>query len=482
MHVVQAGENPWRIMRAMLRGPQFVEPLLRLNGITDPTTIAPGTRVKLQSHWLRLLPVKAEVLRASEGVEWRAGPSQAWAPLEAGTTLNSGAWVRTPAEGECTLAFSRGTHVLVRPDTEVQLVRLEGARGAGVLAASLSVLRGSVENLVERQGSGGRFEIRTPAAVATVRGTAFRVSSTPGEMQTAVDRGAVRLGNRFGARELPAGFRAAASAEAAPSAPSPLLGAPDLGALGPRVTRFPAVLVLPPLPGARAVRARWLLQGDPLVTVSEATHERLILSGRGVPDGDHRLQVRWVDAEGFEGLEAQVPMRVHRLPDPPVYVQPIPGAVLSTEQPELEWGRSELREVRLQVSARADMSEPWVDVRLPNEGKARIPRSLGLGPWYWRLASVDPTRGIRPLGRHAEARPSTVGTQRATRSGGAPARADRPRSCDGPQCRTCVATTWNSRRWARPRPSRGSSAPTIGRSSRFRTTFGPGTTPCASAR
>ena len=50
----------------------------------------------------------------------------------------------------------------------------------GVATLSVQVLKGQIENMVKPQKPGGRYRITTPAAVAAVRGTEFRVSADDG--------------------------------------------------------------------------------------------------------------------------------------------------------------------------------------------------------------------------------------------------------------------------------------------------------------
>lgn len=394
-HIVQPGDNPWRLMLRQLRGPQYVLPLMTANGIVDPLRIQPGTRLRMRPEWLKLQPLKAEVSYVRGLVSWRASEHQSYQRAEVGLRLGSGAWLQTPADGQCTLVFGAGTRSVLRPDSEVQLVEASGtALGArGPLQLRLKVLRGGVDSEVDPTRSGGRFDILTPSGVATVRGTAFRVDADADQTRTAVDRGAVQVGNAAGRRQVPQGFGSAVARGQAPQAPRPLLAAPDLSAVPEELSRFPTPLALPEVPDAHGLQVEWLLKGNPQAVVAEAEPREPGLSGEGVEDGDHVLRVRHVDAEHFAGLAAERPVRVLRRPDPPIYQSPAPGSSLTDTRPALAWGRGDPTEVHLQVAAQADFSSPLVDTRLENSGEARVPTSLDSGRWYWRLSAID-ARGV----------------------------------------------------------------------------------------
>jgi hypothetical protein len=53
----------------------------------------------------------------------------------------------------------------------------------------------------------------------------------------------------------------------------------------------------------------------------------------------------------------------------------------------------------VQVSGRADLSDPVVDKVLPNTGEWTLTEALEPGIWYWRLASVDAAGEPGPWGQ-----------------------------------------------------------------------------------
>ncbi|WP_370627524.1 FecR domain-containing protein [Rhodoferax sp. PAMC 29310] len=80
--------------------------------------------------------------------------------------------------GSVSLLFSDGSRVLIRAGSEARLKQAHQQVMNRVNLGELILSKGSLESQITPMAhSGGRFEYRTPAAVAVVRGTDFRVSA-----------------------------------------------------------------------------------------------------------------------------------------------------------------------------------------------------------------------------------------------------------------------------------------------------------------
>ena len=255
-HTVLAGENPWSISARYLRSMDLWPRLVKYNRIADPLHIAPGTVLQIPEGWLARRSVPARVL-AVEGrislTDARGRQSQ----VSVGDTIPEGAVLRTGAQDSLSLGLLDNSRVLVKSDSEIRLdSNAENARGR-TRSILLDLRRGALESDVEkRSSSGGRFEIRTPAGIAAVRGTAFRVVASDTRTSTEVLAGAVKLQNRAGAAELAAGFASSVTARGTPEPPRPLLPAPELTGLPQRIERVPSDLPIAALPGASAYRTQ----------------------------------------------------------------------------------------------------------------------------------------------------------------------------------------------------------------------------------
>ena len=186
-HEVRQGENPWTISTRYLRSMALWPRLVTYNRIPDALRIAPGTVLRIPENWLARRRVPATVLAVNGDVlltDARGRQTR----LKPGDALPEGAILKTGAQQNLSLGLLDNSRVLVRSDSELRLesnaeIALDRTR-----SILLDLRHGALESEVaKRSSSGGRFEIRTPAGTAAVRGTSFRIAASERED---LDRGA----------------------------------------------------------------------------------------------------------------------------------------------------------------------------------------------------------------------------------------------------------------------------------------------------
>jgi hypothetical protein len=121
---------------------------------------------------------QAAVIRELSGtVEVKRSANAAWTPAAAGMRLEQGMSVSTGFRSSALISLGAST-VTVRPLTRISLEELTASRGAE--NAALFLQAGRVRAKVNPPAGGGRvdFQIRSPAATASVRGTEFDMDSS----------------------------------------------------------------------------------------------------------------------------------------------------------------------------------------------------------------------------------------------------------------------------------------------------------------
>lgn len=397
-YAVQRGDNPWSLTERYLDGLRFWPRIQALNGITDPLHIKPGTRLRIPVAWLRRVDAEARVesVNGSATVEVPAGGQQT---ARTGMQLVSGTLVKTAADSNLTLKFGDASSVLVHADSQVVLERLGHYENTNYFETRLRLRSGRLENLVTpHRDSPGRFEIRTPAAVTSVRGTRFRVSADASAMRSEVVEGEVDVANDLAAVQLAAGFGTVTRADSAPEAPKQLLPAPDLGALPSRLERLPIVFDIPPLDGARAYRFQLADAGGFVSPIVDGRTEGPRLRDGSPPDGRYTLRVRGIDGDGLEGIDADHAFELDARPVPPLLSEPTPQASLAEARPAFLWAvRDGIARYRLQLARDAEFTELVVDDDAVHGGNFTPAEDLAPGAYHWRVAAVDGAEGQGPF-------------------------------------------------------------------------------------
>lgn len=430
---VAAGDTLYRIAEREAGTSARWPDLQRLNRVPDPRRLQPGTTLLLPPGWGRTAPASAVVdeVQGAASVSGLHGRNDTQAqPLARGAVLPQGARLSVPEGGHVSVRLADGSVVRIQQQSDLTLQRLERKGAAGDVQSELKLERGRVDSSVQPQRrSGQRFEIHTPLAVASVRGTEFGVGIDEGGRTIAsVTEGLVAIRAAGPEALLPAGQGLAVAAGGRIGAPRALLPAPDLAGLENQSAEPGLVAVqLPSQAGATGYLVR--LAGDPELqrVVRNTRAGGPAVSFAGLSDGDYTLGVRVLDAEGIPGYEARRTIALKAPPTPPLYQRPAPGERVSSQSGELLCTAvPDAVSYRIQVARSEDFTAPLVDgADLPACRQSL--KDLPAGDYYWRAATTAASGSGRrlsgpfaapqrftvvepPEAQAVEARPVTGGT------------------------------------------------------------------------
>lgn len=158
-------------------------------------------------------PVKATLSGVKGDVQVRKSDGAAWTKAADGMKLDQGADVKTGAGGEAVLSWPVGNVVRIRPLTTLNLETLD-LDSVGTAKSNLKLTGGGVlAQAGKLTGKDSQFNVKTPAAVAGVRGTALDAAIPPeGGISLAVVEGNVVLTVGDVTITIDAGFEISVSA------------------------------------------------------------------------------------------------------------------------------------------------------------------------------------------------------------------------------------------------------------------------------
>jgi len=290
----------------------------KYNDIANAKRIQPGTEIRVPIAWLLEVPVVGTVLGVQGEVRYQEQDGSNPIPLLEGEQLVLGS-VITSLGGTARITLGDYSEVFIRPQSVLELNRVKTKAGQGG-KTEISLDRGNVEVSVQPD-TRSRFEVHTPSAIAAVRGTRYRVAnastdSTRGEVLEG--KVAIVAGSSV---DVPAGFGLLAQRGVELGEPRKLLDPPEFE--------------VPALNGPTPLLVQWDL--DPLAVSWQldiyASSGALIVSEQStdnryqitdLPLGCYRLLARGIDAEGFNGLDAELPVCV----EAPVVEEPEPESFL----------------------------------------------------------------------------------------------------------------------------------------------------------
>ncbi|VTU31862.1 FecR protein [Variovorax sp. SRS16] len=393
VHRVQSGDTLYELAERYTGRADHWPRLQRLNAIADPRRIAPGTPVRIPADLLASMAVFATAAYVTGDVQLvRPGETQAHA-LQAGMDLPQGSTLTVGLDGFARLRLSDGSVVRIPAGSRVRLSGVAEDEAAHAGRTIIQMEAGRVDASVRpRRNKASRFEVHTPLAIASVRGTEFGVAiQRDAAVTSEVLKGEVVLQDRHGrpsSRRLLAGQGVRVDGTGRMGPVRALPEAPDLSTLPDTVTDADFVrLQLPAAPGVAAWRVRIATDA----ALEQVVRDGMASDGRvqfaGLDDGAYTLGVRAADEAGLLGRESTRALRVKATPVAPLFERPAPdekvvgrAVALSCTQP------AGIRRFRLQVAKDEHFETPEIDA--PALDECRYQASLPPGRYFWRVASV----------------------------------------------------------------------------------------------
>ena len=439
-HTVQPGDTLEGLARHYLNAPQQWPLLQKRNAVAHPRQLRPGSVLHIPAHLLPSAP--AQIAFVQGDVRTLGHKTAAAQPLQTGSTVAEGTRLQVGAESFVAVRLADGSVVRVPAQSDVQLQQMRRTGRTGQVRAVIQLRSGSVDaDVAPSQASPDatrRFEIRTPRAATSVRGTRFGVAlASDGRSSTSVLAGSVAVQTLADKKSpqtlLDPGQGVAVAADGTLGTARALLPAPDLSNVP--ATLGDAGMVALQLGAQNAIekiaasaRPDWPTGQKDLKNQAAILYQVQIARDAGLnqvlrngifaadairlqslEDGQYVLAVRALDADGMAGAFAQRPLTIKTQPVAPLYQSPLPGATVAssgaflrcTEVPGI--GR-----FHLQISANADFAELAQDA--PNQPRCQLQTgALPVGTYYWRAASVRQlANGTLDTGPFAAPQPFTV--------------------------------------------------------------------------
>lgn len=394
VYTVQPGDNLWNLTERYMLSMRYWLPLLELNGIEQPKRMPPGTRLRMPLQWSKVSRVGARIVDVHGKVEIRdrQGTQR---PAHTGELLRAHDQVVTEPGSSLLLEFGDKTQLLLTGDSSLELEKMQGYGEGDVIDSRMHLRRGGSESLVNPdKKSGSRFEIFTPSALTSVRGTGFRITNEDAGKASKVEvtSGRVQVVEPKRTLDLKGGFGLIARQGKPPSKPVRLLPAPALAAVPELIEDPVPTFELAPLAGAKGYRVQVSARGDftaPTID-NRYSDEQIRIDLSSLPDGDYQMRIRGIDSQGIEGRDAIRLVKLNIRPPPPFQVFPTAESAFDDPRPKFEWAKPEGGSgYRFELARDPEMDKPILVLPRLSSEQVTPSGDLEPGPYYWRVSTLD---------------------------------------------------------------------------------------------
>jgi hypothetical protein len=315
-YTFRPGDSIWKIAEKYTTSVNNWVEIQELNKIRQgpDRRIPPGTRILIPVSMLKQQPVPAVVIavRGAASLVRANGDSET---VATGMKLYSGDRVITDDEQNLRIQFADKSELQILPNSRVVLDKLSHHESTGMVDTRIRLNSGSVNTWVEQLKPDSRYEIKTPAAVTAVRGTAYRLTSTSLVTRTEVTEGNVGVSTVEAEKLVKHGFGIVAEKDKPLPEPVKLLSAPEPGE---NLSSDKTTLKLSwkPLEGAQLYRYQLARDENFNQVVVDSSTENNALEIRDLTPGRYYLMLRGVDRYQLQGLDAVGEYEIHQAPAP----------------------------------------------------------------------------------------------------------------------------------------------------------------------
>ncbi len=386
-YTFRPGDSIWKIAKTYTTSPNNWQKIKDFNKVASGQDLVmrPGARIKIPVSLLKAQPAHASIIALSGDVSIVRKDGQQSAATTA-SKLQSGDEIITGDNASVTLRFADGSELLLLANSRAQMDTLSAHGDNGMVDTRVRLKSGQLDTRVNKQRKDSRYEIITPAAVAAVRGTAFRISADGDIMRNEVTEGVVAVAAGNDAKTLDAGYGIVAQKDQPLPQPVKLLPAPELSKTF-YITEYEQPVNWSALPGATAYR----VQLAPTPAFKQLLFDRITQQNHtsisGLDNKTYALRVRGIDSQQLQGLDAAALLDVSILPAAAKLQARKTGSRIQFDWP----ADNTMKTTVIELARDAEFTD--VVQRLQTDANHIASKELPAGQYYYRNKRID-ARGV----------------------------------------------------------------------------------------
>ncbi len=392
IYTTRPGDTIWDISKKHLKSVHYWSRVQQHNDVDIARQLSPGTRLRIPVEWLKTPVATANVVSVTGNVEHITADESTTSPLAARDTLAIGDRIRTATNSSALIQFADGSTLLIQQNSEVEFNSLSAYGETGMVDTRLRLQQGRVETSVKKlRQNGSRYEITTPAAVAAVRGTQFRVAyeNDQSTMGSEVVEGKINVAAAGADQGINEGFGTITEKGQPPLPPVKLLPAPTLANIADRIRYLPYPLQWTALQGAQQYRIQLSPESAPETLAYESLGERNTHELGQVDDGAYILKIRGIDKLGLEGFSAEKTITIDTQFPTVSGLQPEHEASISAAPYHFSWDKLDgVVEYRIQLASDSAFTHLIIDETVDFTNFIHN-SNLQQGDYFWRVAAYD---------------------------------------------------------------------------------------------
>lgn len=380
-----------KISERILEDPSKWREVAKINRLKDPYIIQPDQMLVIPVRLLKGSPMDGIVtfIKGESRIQRFQGGE--WITLKHGDAIKQGDTIKTEANGTLEVTFEDKSTLFMRPNT-LLTVTISQKKGALAIVKSINLKSGkAISDIKRATGTESRYEVTTPSAIASARGTGFRISiddllTTRAEV---VD-GRIMVSAQGISVEVKDSEGTVVERGAPPVRPVRLVDAPRLIDRRPIYKDIPLNFRFDVASGTKSIRALLSKDKDGREIVFEGTikpDEQISISN--LEDGSYYLISYGIDAMGLEGIASEaVEIKYRANPLPPFIQIKDEDTEFVGKSADFKWlNVKDAVAYHIQIAKDREFKSMIVDTK-DFRGIVYKTETLDYGDFYFRVCSV----------------------------------------------------------------------------------------------
>ena len=358
--------------------------------------LQPGQVISIPVEMLKKIPTTAQVTLVYGNVMVTTALSDDKRKASKGDLLAQGDALQTGKNSLAKLLFADGSNIDIQPNSNLSIYASFKYVGKETYVTHLKLEKGRTEIVANPEhNAGNTLQVETPAAIAAVRGTEFRVSADGDIALQETLGGQVAFSAAGQAVLLTKGYGSLAEKGKAPLPPILLPDAPDVSTLPKLMDSVPVEFNLLPQQDRLVLVSQLALDADFTQILNEQTVQTDRLSFANLADGQYYLRLRAQDRHGLQSKDAIHAFSVKvrppetKLVEPKLeLIEPLDGTVIPLAPTELNWTPiPNVNDYVIQVARDINFTDIIYE-RHSSFSRWTIMHSFGAGQYYWRVSAL----------------------------------------------------------------------------------------------
>ncbi len=387
-YTLRPGDNLQKVSQNLLNRQHSWTDLIRHNKIEQVSALAPGSIIKIPMHWLKHQPKPAIAKSVAGSVFVKRASKSAFKLLKTNMSIRVGDEVAT-RQGNVLIEFADGSTIRLEEHSNLVFNKLSHFGKTGMVDTRLRLKRGSISTEVTPLVKGSRYEITTPSAVAAVRGTKFRLSTTDNESQLEVIEGSVSFTGEHGTTEVSAGNGARIKKGSAIVDRTKLPEAPKALFTENIVDDLPSTLEWQQQQDAEAYRVQLTDNTQNGKLLKQSMLDKPELELENIENGDYDVSLRAINTEGFEGLDTVTRIAIDIGTEQATLIAPLEKSILDSSHPTFSWSFVKPDTLgKLQISKDKGFNQLISQSEFDTAKQIGATKTLMPGSYFWRVRSL----------------------------------------------------------------------------------------------